>query len=145
MASKISNEIIKEIAEELDCGFRCYLNKTTHVLITIPDSDKLMSIDMSIWATEINEVEKNFHNYFEIEQLDPGDSFVIMEQFANSLKDSNELKKLLLISLTKQKPFREFKFIIDNSGDYRQKWFAFKKMKLEEWVINRLEVLNSTL
>ena len=43
--------------------------------------------------------------------------------------------------LSKKKPFREFKFVIDNSGAYRQEWFDFKNRKLEEFVRNRLNEL----
>jgi hypothetical protein len=37
-------------------------------------------------------------------------------------------------ALRRPKPFANFKFDIDNSGLYRQKWFDFKKLQMIEWV-----------
>jgi hypothetical protein len=65
-----------------------------------------------------------------------------MEQFTETLPDSNSLKNRLINALNKRKPFREFKFVIDNSGDYREQWFDFKKQKLEEWVREKIDRLN---
>lgn len=33
--------------------------------------------------------------------------------------------------------FDEYKFVIDNSGEYRLKWFEFKNRRMEEWVTER--------
>lgn len=54
-----------------------------------------------------------------------------MEEFVESLKDSNPLKHQHDVALNTPKPFSKFKFIIDNfAGDYRQKRFDFKNVKL---------------
>lgn len=45
--------------------------------------------------------------------------------------------------LNRSKPFSNFKWIIDNSGDYRQKWFDFKNQKYIEWVEEKISELNS--
>jgi hypothetical protein len=58
-----------------------------------------------------------------------------MADFADSLSDSHRLKSRLINALNRKKPFREFKFVIDNSGEYRQMWFDFKNRKLQEWGI----------
>jgi len=41
----------------------------------------------------------------------------LWQDFAEQLQGDDKLKH----------PFRHFKFIIDNSGQYRQQWFEFKR------------------
>ena len=59
------------------------------------------------------------------------------------LVDNSALREKLINSLYRSKPFRNFKWIIDNSGDYRQKWFEFKNQKYIEWVEKKISELNS--
>ena len=69
----------------------------------------------------------------------PGESLRIMEGFIYSLPDqAHELKTRLTQALNNAKPFRNFKYIIDNSGQYREQWFAFKSQQLIELVKIRL-------
>jgi len=65
-----------------------------------------------------------------------------MEEFTETLDDSNSLKNMLYEALSRGKPFRNFKNIIDNSGEYRQKWFAFERQWLKEWVREKIEHMN---
>ena len=88
-------------------------------------------------------LENDFSDYVEIEQMKSHESFEIMTDFVETLSDSNQLKYKLINALNKKKPFKEFKFIIDNSGDYRQKWFDFKNESIQKWVIDRFnEIVN---
>jgi len=129
---------IKEIADQLDCGFRCFWSKSNGELLFIPDTYKYPDMDTEAWSDEIEKLDDNFSDFIEIEQLRSRDSFEIMTDFVDSLSDSNKLKNRLINALNKKKPFREFKFVIDNSGEFRQKWFDFKNEKMQEWVTKRL-------
>jgi len=62
-----------------------------------------------------------------MERPQSSESIEIMEEFMNQLADNNKLKDRLINVLNRKKPFREFKFEIDNSGIYRQQWFDIKK------------------
>jgi hypothetical protein len=53
--------------------------------------------------------------------------------------DNEKLRESLIQALDRPKPFRNFKFTIDNSGPYRDKWFKFKDKKLIEWVESQLQ------
>ena len=139
----LTNEQIKEIAEQLDCGFRCFWNKKSGELIFIPDTLKHPLMDIEVWAEEQEKLDSDFGNFFEIDPLESTDSFEIMEKFVDTLSDSNHLKKQLIEALNKRKPFREFKFVIDNSGEYRQKWFDFKNQELQNWVRERFDEINN--
>jgi hypothetical protein len=134
---------IKEIAEQLDCGFRCFWSRIDEELLFIPDTFKYPDMETDAWSDEIKKIDDNFSDYVEIEQMESHNTFVIMEDFIHTLSDSNKLKGELIDALNKRKPFREFKFVIDHSGDNRQKWFDFKNMRIQQWVIDRFnEIIN---
>ena len=64
-----------------------------------------------------------------------------MEDFTDELPDNTRIKVTLIEALNKRKPFREFKYEIDNSGDYRQLWFDFKNQKMIEYVKDRIDYI----
>jgi uncharacterized protein YdcH (DUF465 family) len=134
-----TKEHIKEIAEQIDCGFRAFYHLQTGDLLFIPDTLKYPEIETKAWREEIKELKKNSNDYAEIEAMDSSDSIELMRDFTELLDDSNPLKKKLTTALTNKKPFREFKFVIDNSGEYRQQWFDFKNLRLQQWVENQID------
>jgi hypothetical protein len=125
---------IKEIAEQIDCGFRCFIHKENGELIFLPDEQSYPGTEMEFWEEELEKVEENFTDYFVIDTLEPHESFTIMEDFVETLPDSESLKGRLIQALNQHKPFQQFKSVIDNSGAFRQQWFDFKERKLQEWV-----------
>jgi len=134
----LTKDQIKEIAEQLDCGMRCYINKETGAIQTTPDFDNWYTDD-ELWTDILNELEENWDNYVEIERMESHDSFDLMADFAESV-DSRELRDRLINALNKKHPFRNFKWVVDNSGPYRQRWFDFKNQRLIEWVKDQLEI-----
>jgi len=136
-----SAENIKEIVEQLECGFRAYIHKTTRQLLFVPDENNFPDIDS--WNEELEQIENNFTDYCEIDKWSSNETFEVMTEFADRLTDNN-LQTRLFDALRKNKPFREFKFAIDNSGDFRQQWFDFKNSWQEEYVARQLNRLNPT-
>jgi hypothetical protein len=130
---------IKEIAEQLDSGFRAFWHKTTGELVFILDSSKFPSID---WEEEEEqaqeEINANRENYIEIEAMRSSDSYRVMVDFAEQLTNT-KLQDALFRALNKRGPFREFKFVIDNSGDSRQEWFAFRDQRYIDWVTQQVD------
>ena len=126
------NKLIKEIAEQLECGNKAFIHKQTKQTIIIPDTENNIYADDSLFEDELEELENNFDNYHRIESMTSTESFEIMERFTMDLIDNETLQNKLIDALNKRKPFREFKFIIDNSGSYRNKWFDFKN---EEYLL----------
>jgi MarR-like DNA-binding transcriptional regulator SgrR of sgrS sRNA len=117
---------IKEIADNLDSGMRCYFNTKTREIKSVINTESWLDADMEPWEEEIEEIEENWDDYIEFENLETHESFEIMEKFAESINDAR-LQEKLFHALNKSKPFRNFKWVIDNSGEYRQMWFDFKK------------------
>lgn len=126
-------EVVKKIAENNNCGFVCFVN---------PDTGE-MEEAMPEWLEDPNSLEdvvdqewdemytfENWDRVITIEPPESHESFKIMEDFAE-FKVSGKLQEQLFAALNRRKPFRNFKYLIDES-EYRQDWFAYKQMRLEE-------------
>jgi Uncharacterised protein family (UPF0158) len=135
----LTSEQIKEIADTIDCGFVCHWNIKNNRLIFLPTDQLIQYNDSDAWDEDIKEVEQNFNDYKEIEKPDSTKSFRFMEDFTDELPDNTRIKVTLLEALNKRKPFREFKYEIDNSGEYRQLWFDFKNQKMIDYVQDRIK------
>ncbi len=138
---RISKEQVREIAEYLDCGMKCYLNKETGELKTIIEFDNSPYADEELWEDVLQELEENWDKYDEIPKMESHESFGLMADFTESINDK-DLRTALINALNKGHPFRNFKWVIDNSGIYRQKWFDFKNQRLIQWVKDQLDALN---
>ena len=62
----------------------------------------------------------------------------MLANYAEGVNDE-ELQKRLFQALNRPKPFRNFKWIIDNSGEFRQKWFDHKTLQYKKWVKEQLD------
>lgn len=134
---EVPKEILNEIADNLEAGFICYLHRDTFELVAIPDPDQHLYMEGDIWKEEMSKVRKNKKKFIVIEQMMPSDEFRVMADFVDSLPH-NEIKIRLLTALEGQKPFANFKHQINNSGEYREQWFAFRRQKILEWIQNEL-------
>ena len=140
----MKEEDIKEISEQLDCGFCAFVHKRTGQMIFIPNENELPDIEFDAWKEELELLKRNPSDYYEIEKWSSREAFQIMEEFAETLNENKQLQGRLLYALNNRKPFREFKFIIDNSGDFRQQWFDFKNKWQIDYVEQELKRLKLT-
>lgn len=135
----LTEDQIREIAEQLDSGMRCYINKETGEIKTVLNFESWQTDEREPWEDVLNELDENWDKYFEIERMESHESFKIMADFAENV-DNRELRNKLIYALSRKHPFQNFKWTVDNSGPYRQKWFDFKNQRLIEWVKNQLEI-----
>lgn len=133
---KLTEEQIKEIAEQINSGMNCYVHRLTGNIISVIDLDNF-DADEEGWEKELKEIEDNSDNYLKIENMSSTEKFELMAEFAKNLNNPL-LKEELIKALEKAKPFRNFKWLIDNSGLYRQKWFDFENQKMIDWVKQQL-------
>ncbi len=133
----VSNETLQGIVDELEVGLKCFLNIKTHEVVAFPDEDQRLGMDSEIWETEIEKVENDVEDFIEIKNMTSSESFLIMEDFIGTVGNAR-LKAKLNQAVQGHKPFSNFKHLIDQSVNYRNKWFAFKKDKLIEWVVIQL-------
>ena len=143
----LSTNQIKEIADHLDCGMKCFYNKKTNEIKAIQDFDKSIYVDTEIWQDLIDEIEEHFEDYFVFEQMSSSESFQVMIAFVNEVEDES-FRKRLVFALNRSHPFRKFKDEIDFNGEYRERWFKLKEEKYIEYVKmailehNQIEILN---
>ena len=71
----LTKEQVKEIADQIDCGFRCFVQRQTGEIISIPDTLRHPDMDTEAWENEQEKLDNDFDKYFEIEQLESSDSF----------------------------------------------------------------------
>ena len=136
---KLTEKQIEEIADNLDCGMRCFYNLKTGEIKTILNFDNWIAADEEPWEIESKEIDDNRDDYFEFEGMETHDSFRLMADFTESI-DNSKLQEKLINALNKSKPFSNFKWQIDNSGDCRQEWFDFKKMRYIKWVKDQIDI-----
>jgi hypothetical protein len=139
---KLTEEQIKEIADNLDSGFKCFYNKKTKGILSFPNTENWIGIDENPWKKEQKKLEKNWDDYVEFESYTTKEALRVMADFANSI-DNEQLRKKLIFTLNGYKPFRNFKWEIDDSGEYRQQWFDFKRARYIQAVKDQIERLNN--
>lgn len=136
-AFELTDETIKEIAENLDCGFLVYIHKKTGNIISLPDFGEYGGTDEELWAEELESLENEFIDYYQVDKPASFESFRFMEDFVEMV-DNPSIKRRLENALSKRKPFREFKYEIDDSGEYRELWFGYKAERMKDWVKTQL-------
>ena len=107
----------------------------------MPDTLRLVDIELDAWQEQLDKLEENFMDYQRIEAMDRHESFEVMADFTEQVLDKR-LQQQLINALDKKKPFREFKVIIDNAGSYREKWFAFRDQRYIEWTEEQIAMHN---
>lgn len=131
--------IVKNIAQELDCGFDCYYNSKTNEIIAIPSFSQFLDEEhfKEAFQTDLQKIKKSPSDFIKFEALRGFESFKIMELFVGQITDK-KLKTELKTILTSKKPFQNFKHKIDQSN-FRQSWFEFKQNVLEQIVERQLD------
>lgn len=132
--------IIKNIAQELDCGFNCYFNLKTEEIITIPGFSYVSDEEefRKTFEEDYKKIEQHKADLIKFEVLESFESFKIMEQFTEQLPDE-KLRIELENILARKRPFQNFKNKVDQS-DFRQSWFDFKQKELEKRVEIKLKI-----
>ncbi|MES2732795.1 MAG: UPF0158 family protein [Bacteroidota bacterium] len=135
---------LRDIADQLDFGLKCYVHITTYEVAYFPDPLKHNSFDEEFWEDDIQKVNDNPKDYQEIEGMTSHDSFQVMERFADRVS-TKDLKDRLHKALSRPKPFRHFNDVINDEDEHRQEWFAFKNEQILDWVKERLAWINERL
>jgi len=154
MNKKFSNEQIREIAENVDIGYICFINADTSEMVVMLNDEALSNYGISWedekegepddswpkWQKEMyaeikadKEKVDSWQHVIRIEKPNPYEMFGFMERFVDEIIPEGVLKENFLKALTRSHPFRNFSAIIHNC-EYREDWFVFKQEALEEYV-----------
>lgn len=128
---------VQEIADFLGSGMNCYIHKKDRVIKMVIDSDVHAGGDLEFWEEDLKEIDEHRNQYFLIRDMPSRDSFIIMEGFVDQVRDRN-LKNRLLRALNNRKPFKNFKYLIDDS-EYREQWFDYRRQERFNWVAERIK------
>ncbi|OAD42101.1 UPF0158 family protein [Polaribacter atrinae] len=136
---KSKKSIVREIAQELDCGNECYYNFKTSEILAIPNLSQIFDEEefKESFKESLKKLKKYKADFIKIEILESFESFKIMERFVEQVTDA-KLQVELENILANKKPFQNFKQKIDHSN-FRQSWFEFKQIELERIVENQLK------
>ena len=134
----LDENVLKEIAQELESGFLAYLHKDTGEIIALPDEDRFMDYDEEFFREEKKKVKKEKKRLLKFTPMSSRESFWVIETFIRQVEDE-AIRNRLEISIQKKRPFANFKDEIDASGPYREKWFAFRTSQYIEWVREQWE------
>lgn len=116
---------------------RCFIHRETGEVISIPTEEGLNDTDCDFWQEELDKLETEALHLFELEPMPSRDAFRLMEDFAETTPRT--LKARLLMALEKRRPFAHFKYVIDNAGEWRLQWFAFRDECYDEYVRHQIE------
>jgi len=134
---KLTSKQVNEIAQELEAGMKVFINRENLEIRTILDWDDMYG-NSEIWEEELKKIDEEWTDYVVLEKLESRESFRIMEAFVDEVDDEKMQEDLVKI-LNRKSPFANFKDEVENSL-YRQKWFAFRTKKFEDYVRDQLEM-----
>lgn len=132
---KLSQELIAEIASELECSMLCFYHLPTGTLESHPDPDDPYFEDEH-WKEAMDKIESDRDNYIHFDKMTSHQAYEVMENFAYSLDDT-AFRDKILERLERRKPFQNFKHLVEYS-EYRQDWFDFRTNAYVEWVKKQL-------
>lgn len=130
MKPQLTIKDVKSIAEDLDMGMKCYINKETREIKSLLDENDYYDADPELWEAEYEIIETQWKDYSVIEKMSSRDGYEVMRSFLKKVT-SKRMKNNLVRALEGRKPFANFKFQVDKEEDTRQAWF---KHKLEEYM-----------
>jgi hypothetical protein len=136
---KPTEEQIRQIAETLDVGMKCYFNKTTGEIHEAVDSDRWPDSEESL-EDEGESIDLENGEWVEFEKMTSDDEFRVMADFAENCA-SEELRRRLIAALNRPKPFRNFKSEIDAAGEIRDQWFKYKNRCYADLVEKQVKCL----
>lgn len=129
---QLTDTQLADVVQELQTGLLCYLNRHTGTLVSFPDPLNDYDND-EVWDEDRATVDENPDDYLRIEPMPGREAFRVMEQFVETLP-AGVVRNRLERALDKAHPFREFKYQIDNAGEFRNQWFAFRDAQQVQWL-----------
>lgn len=134
---EVSDETLKAIAEELDLGMQCFLNKETFEVISFPNEDIYGDFDIEDWQQEIDKVKNHPDHFIEIERRKSAEAYRAMEWFIEDVADE-EAKIKLTLAIAGKKPFANFEKQLHEFPELVDEWFEFNKDCIIDFIKQQL-------
>jgi hypothetical protein len=131
----LTEEQVNDISEDLQQGFKVYINRETGETRSIYDFGYLSGVP-DPWEEELNRIKKNWRNHIEIRGMEPWEVFEIMEDFVQEIINKED-NTLLHDALKDKRSFTKFRTLVEGS-EYKKSWFTFRKYRYLRYVQNKL-------
>ena len=141
MVVVIPNELIKEIAQDLDSGMKCFYHIPTGGIKSYPDPMHTDYFDEEIWQETIDEIDSAYHQYIAFEAMESHGSFKMMESFINGI-ENDAVGRRFKDAISYRKPFQNFKQLLLSYPEVREQWFNYKNQQYIKWIEDQLETFN---
>jgi hypothetical protein len=139
----LSEKEVENIAAQLLKGMICFYQLDKKKLHHLPDDEDYFNYDLTPEEEDIlDEIDEAPDNFAEFTKMELPQEIQLMEGFANKIVKERAFQDELYNSLTKPKAATAFKFLVDSSGKYKDKWETYRLDKYKDWVKEQVDIFN---
>lgn len=139
----LSEKEVEKIAVQLLKGMICFFQLDNKKIHHLPDDEDYFNYDLTPEEEDIlDEIDDNPDNFAEFTKMEPNQEHHVMENFADRVVKERNFQDELFNALSKPKAATGFKFLIDSSGKYAEKWQEYRIQKYKDWVKEQVDSFN---
>jgi mRNA-degrading endonuclease RelE of RelBE toxin-antitoxin system len=139
----LSEKEVEKIAAQLLKGMICFYQLDNKKIYQLPDDEDYFNYDLTPEEEDIlDEIDENPENYAEFTKMEPHQEHQMMETFADRIVKERNFQDELFNALSKPKAATAFKFLIDSSGKYKDRWLEYRLQKYQDWVKEQIDIFN---
>lgn len=139
----LSEKEVEKIAGQLLKGMICFYQLDNKKIYHLPDDEDYFNYDLTPEEEDIlDEIDENPDNYAEFVKMEPSQEHQMMETFADRIVKERNFQDELVNALSKPKAATAFKFLIDSSGKYKDRWIEYRLDKYKDWVKEQIDSFN---
>jgi mRNA-degrading endonuclease RelE of RelBE toxin-antitoxin system len=139
----LSEKEVEKIAAQLLKGMICFYQLDNKKIYQLPDDEDYFNYDLTPEEEDIlDEIDENPENYAEFTKMESNQEHQMMETFADRIVKERNFQDELFNALSKPKAATAFKFLIDSSGKYKEKWSDYRLQKYKDWVKEQIDIFN---
>ena len=139
----LSEKEVEKIAAQLLKGMICFYQLDNKKIHHLPDDEDYFNYDLTPEEEDVlDEIDDNPDNFAEFTKMEPNQEHQVMENFAERIVKERNFQDELFNALSKPKAATGFKFLIDSSGKYSEKWQEYRIQKYKDWVKEQIDSFN---
>ncbi len=139
----LSEKEVENIAALLLKGMICFYQLDNKKIYHLPDNEDYFNYDLTPEEEDIlDEIEENPDNFAEFTKMETSQDHQMMENFAERSVKERNFQDELFNALSKPKAATGFKFLIDSSGKYKDKWNEYRIQQYKDWVKEQVDIFN---
>lgn len=139
----LTEKEVEDIAGFLLKGMICFYQIDNKKIHHMPDDEDYFNYDLTPEEEDVlDEIDENPDNYAEFTKMEPNQEHQMMEVFTEREVKERGFQDELFNALSKPKAATGFKFLIDSSGKYNDKWKEYRLVKYKDWVKEQVDSFN---